>query len=114
MSLLFDVDLNVMKKLVGSGGNLFRFETEDQIKFYYTGSNGTIYRTIISRPVDPNQYNLLLQSLPQSLRVVNVIEPHMLDTQILEVLNEMNLKIEELMSETAMAQQLEVPDEPSS
>ena len=109
MSLLFDIDLNTFKKLTTSGANIFRYETKNHIKFYYV-SNTIIYRTIISRPSDVMVYNLLLQGMPPSVRVINVIEPHLVQMQILELLGEISLKLEEAITKNA---EEEISNEPS-
>ena len=94
--MLVDVTLNDLKKLFVAGSRLLRFEKGDLIYLYYVQQGPVIFRTIIQRPDTQMGYHMLLNTLPQNMLVLNVIEDGLLETQMLLKLNQILMKLEEM------------------
>ena len=94
--MIVDITLNQMKKLSTSTSQLLRYETNDLIYLYYVQQGPVIFRAIISRPTDVMEYNLLISGLPNSLRVLNVIEDGVFEKQTADILQDILTKLEKL------------------
>ena len=95
--MIVDIRFNQLKKMAQKGATLLRYESEDTITFYLVAGAQVIYRSIMERPKDDMEYSLILSTLPTNLLVMNVVEEQKIPLQILELLSEVNLKLEELI-----------------
>ncbi|GAG07445.1 unnamed protein product [marine sediment metagenome] len=93
--MIVDITLNQIKRLFVAGSQLLRYETNDTIVLYYVNQGPVIFRTILRRPSDPNEYNIFVSSLPANIRVINVVEGETLTLKLLQTLEDMRLKNEQ-------------------
>ena len=94
--MIVDVTLNQLKKLFVAGSTLLRFEKKDVIYLYYIQQSQVVFRTMLERPEEAMQYQLLLNSLPQNLPVLNVVEDGAFEGQMVELLQDMLARLENI------------------
>lgn len=92
--MIVDLHFSQMRRMAVKGGTLLKLETEERVKFFLVSNSPIIYRSIMSRPRDAMEYQIMMATMPTSISVLNVIEPHRIEMQILELLNSMNLKLD--------------------
>jgi hypothetical protein len=94
--MIVDVTLNQLKKLFIAGSRLIRHEKGNLIYLYYVTQAPVIFRTILERPKDEGEYHLLILGLPQNIQALNVIEPSAVPILILQNLEDIGFKIDQL------------------